>query len=171
MPSYVPVGLPPEAARGKQVPSCPCATFRRCDLVWTELWDCCERVWRQGQTLVPKPMCDRRHGNSISIITSLLAAKPLHSWEGKGTKPTQTLTWKLAFPGINPAFGDAAVWGGTASPADGDSWPWSRHKQGWTKILDLSLQGACGKAAEPGPMPAQREFIDTDHPKILLRHF
>lgn len=37
MPSYVPVGLPPEAARGKQVPSCPCATFRRCDLVWTEL--------------------------------------------------------------------------------------------------------------------------------------
>lgn len=37
--------------------------------------------------------------------------------------------------------------------------------------LDFSLWGACGKAAEPGPMPAQRECIDTDHPKILLRHF
>lgn len=79
---------------------------------------CCEIIWPQGHTLVPKPMCDRRHGGSASIITSLLAAKPLHDWGGKGTKPTQTLTWKLAFP---LHLGMLLCEEELPGPADGDS--------------------------------------------------
>lgn len=131
------------------------------------LWHCCEAVCPQGHTGHSGAKVYARQktwwscwtGDTVSMITSLLA-KPSLVWE-----------WERTFLGASLAHEDIAAWGGTDSPADGDSCAWSSHEQGWTWLLDLSLRRARGKAARPGPLPVLRDCIETEHPKILLGHF
>ena len=185
-------------AREERILSFSCATFWRCyeDSSWTKLLrDCCEAVCPVGHTLVPKSMQDRKHvffsgtccGNLLNRRHNFHHVPPccngmeaLLSRDGKGTKPTQVLKWEMTAPGSNLAPEDMAVCGHRRNR---QPWRqrWLQLKQRlaglgaaagyWTWLLDPGPQGAHGKAAGPGLVPVQRDYMETDHPKILLRHF
>lgn len=144
-----------------------------------------------GHLLVLKSMHDRKHvvfcGNLLqkpakqeTPCPSLLQCHAGLAQMGRERHKAYTSELGTDSSGSNLALGDTAVHGhGRNRQPCRRRWLRPKRRSAelgaaaghWTWLLDLSPQGACGKAAGPGPVPVQRDCMETDRPKILLRHF
>lgn len=184
--------------RGEQALCCQCATFRRCygDPLWEQalsweiavkqfhMWDTCwcsspcmtetcSFLWKPS---VEKLLNGRHHFYHVPPCCSAMQAFPI--WGGKGMKPTWALNRELTIPAswhlgtwLCLGTGNHQLCGWRQLHPEQRPAGLSVAAGCWIWMLDLSPQGAHGKAAGPGLVPAQRDCMETKHPKFLLRRF